>query len=98
MCQKQAFLHNLGVWRPSAPKSLQISIWVSESEASNFANQNPTPTFPLYVTWSESLIDTWEISFPPLIPRSTGDLGFWNVPAALSCLGFSVAGLVCGPV
>lgn len=69
-----------------------------KSEALNFANQNRTFTFPLHVTWSTSLIDTWKVSFTHLIQGNTGNLGLWNVPAALSCLGFSPVGLVRGPV
>lgn len=68
-----------------------------KSEALNFANQNPTVTFPLHVTWSASFTDTWKISFTHLTQGNTGNLGLWNVPAALSCLGFSAVGLVHGP-
>lgn len=63
----------------------------------NFANQNPTFTFPFYVTCSMSLIDTWKISCIPLTQGNTGNLGLWNASAALNALGFFAAGLVCGP-
>lgn len=92
------FFTTSGFGKPSALNSLQIYIWVSKSEALNLANQAPSLTFPLYVTWSTSLIDTWKISFTHLIPGSTGDLGLWNAPAARGCLGCSTTGLVRGPV
>jgi hypothetical protein len=43
-----------------------------------------------------SLIDTWKISIARLIPGNPGNLGLWNVPAALNSLGF-IAALVLGP-
>lgn len=95
--QSRHFFATSGFWKPTALNSLQISIWVSKSEALNFARRNPTFTFPLYVTWSAGLIDTWKISFAHLIQGNAGSLGLWNVPAALSCLGFSTGGLVRGP-
>lgn len=63
----------------------------------NLANQNPTFTFPFYVTCPMSLIDTWKISCVHLTQGNTGNLGLWNVSAALNALGFFAAGLVCGP-
>lgn len=56
----------------------------------NLAKQDPTFTFPFNVTWPKNLTNMWKIPFPPLTPGQAGDVGLWNVLAALGTLGFSV--------
>lgn len=56
----------------------------------NLAKQDPTLAFPFCVTWPMNLINTWKIPLTPLTPGQAGDLGLWNVLAALRTLGFSM--------
>lgn len=65
-----------GVWKSSTLNSLQICLCVLKSEALNCANQNPTFTFPLYVTWSMSLIDTWKMFLYTSYSRQLWKFGF----------------------
>lgn len=89
---RQVFLHNSCILKIESTLLIACRS-LSENHNQrllNLAKQDPMFAFPFCVTWPVNLINTWKIPFTPLAPGQAGNVGLWDVLAALGTLGFSM--------